>query len=233
MKKDFINKLINSYRRFFPQRLRISVRIIIKFIYYRFRYINLKVYLCFSNNNVNLILGAALTRQKGWFSTNEGWLDISKQKDWVRLFKGKKRVRRVVAEHVFEHLTLDEMRNALKLIYEHLVYGGSLRIAVPDGNNPNDEYRKFCGINGLGADAKDHKQFITYELLSKELSKLGFEFILIEGYLKNKKLISKQFNNELGNIIRTRNNNIDNNKKGWDFVDSNTSLILDCFKVKN
>ena len=44
-----------------------------------------------------------------------------------------------------------------------MIDGGSLRIAVPDGNNPNKEYRDNCGINGFGADASDHKQFITFE----------------------------------------------------------------------
>ena len=232
MNRNYINKLIHFYKTLIPKWMRIFIRNIIKFIYYRFRYIKLKIYLIVTNNKVDLILGAALTNQKGWFSTNEGWLDISKQEDWERLFNSKQRVRRVVAEHVFEHLTLDDMRNSLKLIYQNMVYGGSLRIAVPDGNNPNDEYRKHCGINGIGADAKDHKQFITFELLSEEVSKAGFQFNLIEGYLKNKKLISKKYNNELGYVIRSRKNKINNNKKGWEFIDSNTSLILDCFKIK-
>ena len=233
MKKKFIDKLIFLYRRLIPQRIRIIIRAIIKFIYYRFRYFKLKTYLYITNKNVDLILGAALTKQKGWFSTNEGWLDISKQKDWERLFNSKKRVRKIFAEHVFEHLTFDEMRNALELIYQNMIYGGSLRIAVPDGNNPNDEYRKHCGINGIGADAKDHKQFLTFEILSKEVSQAGFEFKLIEGYLRNKKLISREYSNELGYIVRSRRNKKNKPKKGWDFVDSNTSLIIDCFKIKD
>ena len=67
------------------------------------------------------------------------------------------------------------MRNSLRLIFANMVDGGSLRIAVPDGNNPNQEYRNHCGINGIGADASDHKQFMTYELLSREVEKIGFK----------------------------------------------------------
>lgn len=232
MKKKFIIFILNIYRKKTPKRQKIFFKKIFKFLYYKFRFIKLKIYLNLSNKNVNLILGAALTKQKGWFSTNEEWFNIVKQSHWERLFNSrKKRVKRVLAEHVFEHLTLDEMRNALNLIYKNMVYGGSLRIAVPDGNNPNEEYRNHCGINGIGADASDHKQFITYELLSNEVEKIGFKCHLKEGYLKNKKLISTPINRNLGAVIRSRSNkSISQLKYGWGFAEANSSLIVDCIK---
>ncbi len=232
MKKFFINFICNSYRNFLPKRLRILMKKIFKFFYYKYRFIKLKTYLIFSNNDVNLILGAALTKQRGWFSTNEEWLDIVQKSHWDKLFNSKKRVKKVLAEHVFEHLTLHEMRSALNLIYKNMVYGGSLRIAVPDGNNPHKEYRNHCGINGIGADASDHKQFITFELLSNEVKKIGFKFILKEGYLQNRELITEKLNFELGIVMRSRSNKINmKSKEGWSFPDSNTSLIIDCFKI--
>ena len=119
----------------------------------------------------------------------------------------------------------------LKARFKYLDDGGSLRIAVPDGNNPNKEYRNHCGINGIGADASDHKQFITFELLSNEIQKIGFKFILKEGYLQNGELITEKLNEELGIIIRSRSNKINmKSKEGWSFHDANTSLIIDCFK---
>jgi len=227
--------IFNLYRHSIPIKQRLFLKKLFKFFYYRYRFIKLKIYLNLSNENVNLILGAALTKQKGWFSTNEEWLDIVQQSHWERLFNSnKKRVKRVFAEHVFEHLSLDEMRNALNFIYKNMVYGGSLRIAVPDGNNPNEEYRKHCGINGIGADASDHKQFITFELISYEAQKIGFKCNLIEGYLKNKELITSPLDRNLGDVIRTRSRskkNIINHKEGWDFDDSSSSLIVDCFKL--
>ena len=112
-----------------------------------------------------------------------------------------------------------------------MVNGGSLKIAVPDGNNPNSEYRKHCGISGIGADASDHKQFLTYELLSREVERTGFHHNLIEGYLENKELVLKKVNNNLGRVIRSRSNKNIRPKDGWDFPDANSSLIVDCIKV--
>ena len=220
------------YRLFFSIRVRLLLKKTFKYFFYKYRFFKLKTYLFCSKGSINIILGAALTNQKGWFSTNEDWLDISNEEHWNKLFKSKKRVKRVLAEHVFEHLTIDEMRNSLRLIFANMVNGGSLRIAVPDGNNPNPEYRKYCGVDGIGADASDHKQFLTYELLSKEVEKIGFNHTLIEGYLKNKELVSKSFDDTFGRVIRSRRNSINLSKKGWDFYDSNTSLIIDCFKNK-
>ncbi len=234
MKIKLKRKITYLYRHIFPKDLRIFFRKLIKFFYYKFRFINLKLNLIFTKKYVNLIIGAALTKQKGWFSTNEEWLDIARENHWNRLFNSKKRVKKILAEHVFEHLTLQEMRSALKLIYENMILGGSLRVAVPDGNNPNLEYRKNCGINGIGADAADHKQFITFELFRKEALKVGFEVKLIEGYKKNKQLICEEFDYDLGYVIRSRRN-IKNifSKEGWNFPDANTSLIVDCFKLTN
>ena len=231
MKEIILKLFFIFYRTLFSIRVRLLLKKIFKFFYYWFRFFKIKTYLFFSEDTVNIIVGAALTNQKGWFSTNEEWLDISKAEHWNRLFNSKKRVKRVLAEHVFEHLTIDEMRNTLRLIFVNMVSGGSLRIAVPDGNNPNSEYRKHCGINGIGADASDHKQFLTYELLSKEVERTGFHHNLIEGYLENKELVLKKFNNNLGRVIRSRSNKNIRPKDGWDFPDANSSLIVDCIKV--
>ena len=59
---------------------------------------------------------------------------------------------------------------------------------------------------------------------------MGFQYTLIEGYLKNRELVSKNVNGNLGRVIRSRTNSVNLSKKGWDFYDSNTSLIIDCFK---
>ena len=64
------------------------------------------------------------------------------------------------------------MKTAFKFIYEHLCKEGTLRIAVPDGNHPNETYRKNTGINGIGADASDHKQFLSYVIIVYDLRRL-------------------------------------------------------------
>ena len=222
--------LIRYFYRLIPKRFRIFLRSVLKKFLYGFRNLKLKIFINYSNQ-INLILGAALTSQKGWFSTNEEWLDISNPIHWKKLFNGKKIIKNAVAEHVFEHLTISEMDKAIILIHKHLIKNGNLRIAFPDGNNPNSDYLKNVGINGIGADASDHKQLITYEFLKDFLEKRNFKCYLKEGYLANGKLINEYLDDDLGFIMRSRSNSYLHQKKDWDFIDSNTSLIIDAKKT--
>ena len=224
-----INKGKFIYRNIVPKKLRILVRKILKILLYNFRFLKFKIILIFAKE-VKIILGAALTSQKDWISTNEEWFDISKKADWQRFFKNKKILKRALAEHVFEHLTKSEMTTALKLIYDYLIKEGTLRIAVPDGNHPNPQYREHTGINGIGADASDHKQFITFEYLKSELENCGFKCVLREGYMSDGTLVNEEFTSKLGFIIRSRNNKSFNLKYGWNFENANSSLIVDAYK---
>jgi len=224
-----LNRIKFIYRNILPNNLRIKLRIIFKYFCYKYRYFKLK-FLLNRNKKVKIILGAALTNQNGWLSTNEEWLDISNYKDWFRLFRGKQLVKRALAEHVFEHLSKEEMKNAFKLIYEHLCEEGTLRIAVPDGNHPDQTYRKNTGINGIGPDAADHKQFLSYETLENELKNVGFKCFHMQGYNSKGNLIVNELPSELGFIIRSRTNKNRSFSKIWGFVDSQTSLIVDAYK---
>ena len=224
-----IKKIKFIYRNILPKSLRLILRNLFKYIFYKIRF--LKLYFALLNKKkVKLILGAALTNQVGWSSTNEEWLDISNRTHWRRLFKGRKLLSRAIAEHVFEHLTKEQMKNAFQLIYEHLNIGGTLRIAVPDGNHPDNTYRINTGINGIGADASDHKQFLSFEILKYELEKVGFKCFQMEGYNNKGELMVKNLPPELGYINRTRQNKDKFSKQGWEFKDSQTSLIVDAYK---
>ena len=213
-----------------PATFRLSLRKMQKFIIYSYRHMIIKLPVFF-NMPLKIIVGAALTSQSGWWATNEQWFDITKKNDWLKLFKGKKLLTHVVAEHVFEHLSVDECQTALQLIYSHMLSGGRIRIAVPDGFNPESIYIKHVGINGIGADASDHKQLLTMESLRVILTEAGFVVQPLEGYTKEGILIQNFFDVEDGYIFRSRNN--PNNmalKNGWDFIDANTSLIIDGIK---
>ena len=137
---------------------------------------------------MRIIVGAAETYQAGWFSTNEQWLDITKKADWESVFPVKGNVTHVLAEHVFEHLTAEEAAKALSFIFETLAPMGRVRIAVPDGFNPDPEYIRHVGINGIGADASDHKQLLNKVSLQKLLSTAGFQIEFLEGYDEEGKL---------------------------------------------
>jgi len=212
-----------------PNNIRSLLRLFLKKILYNYRFFLLK-FAIINKKNINLILGAAQTYQKNWYSSNEQWLDISNASHWKRLFKKENTINLMLSEHVFEHLTYKELSVALKLIYKYLRINGRIRIAVPDGNNPNLQYIKNININGIGADAKDHKQLLNYEILYDLLIKNNFEPILIEGFINNK-LILDEYDDSYGYIIRSRKRKYKiNNDREWNFPDSNTSLIIDAIK---
>ena len=177
--------------------------------------------------NIKLIVGAAETYQVGWFSTNEQWLDITKDTDWISLFGQNKNVTHIVAEHVFEHLTKSEASQALDSMVKHLVVGGRIRIAVPDGFNPNPDYIRHVSVNGIGDDATDHKQLLNFDTLSDMLIRSGCDIEHIEGYQSNGKLLVKKWSLSDGFIRRSRQNKTDNS---WNFPDASTSLIVDGIK---
>lgn len=176
---------------------------------------------------MKIIVGAAETWQPGWYSTNEQWLDITREKDWQAVFKGKRLITHVVAEHVFEHLTPGQSRTALTLIAAHLVDGGRVRIAVPDGYHPDEDYLRHVGIGGIGDDAADHKQLLTVDSLSALLTEAGFRPHHIEGYDAGGTLVARGWSAEDGHIRRSRVNSLNS---PWSFVDADTSLIVDGVK---
>ena len=221
--------MTNKY--FLPLFIRLKLRNVEKVVRYSFRRILIRIPIFF-DRPINIILGAALTYQKGWYSTNEQWLDITKESDWLNVFKNKVLIKNIVVEHVLEHLTYSELNLALVNIYKHMLPGARLRIAVPDGYNPNKIYIKNVGINGIGPDASDHKQLLNFDILSKTLLKHRFEVELLEGYISNGDLTTKAYDPLDGYIKRSRSNQANmKNIDSWDFQDAETSLIVDAFKT--
>jgi predicted SAM-dependent methyltransferase len=194
-----------------------------KAVRYHYRYMRLRLAVR-SGLPLKIIVGAAETWQSGWYSTNEQWLDITNPCSWARIFKSRALISHVVAEHVFEHLTEQEAARALMLISKHMIRHGRIRIAVPDGYNPNTEYIRHVGINGLGDDAGDHKQLLNVESLSKLLIGSGFDISIIEGYDAGGILIKNEWCQDDGFVIRSRQNDI---YRSWSFPDASTSLIID------
>ncbi|MFW8744742.1 hypothetical protein [Mesorhizobium japonicum] len=223
MIKSFLKNIIpNSIRYRFRQYQKITV------YFWRRQRIRLPVA---TGSQIKIIIGAAMTSQKGWFSTNEQWLDITKPEDWRHVFHGKALLTHVLAEHVFEHLTEEGMYFALRLINQHMKSGGRIRIAVPDGNHPDPRYIRHVGIGGIGADAEDHKQLINCNLLMKALDASGFSPKLMEGYQDNGDLVAMPIDIESGVIVRSRSNHLSMaSRSGWAFPDANTSLIVDGIK---
>jgi predicted SAM-dependent methyltransferase len=99
-------------------------------------------------------------------STDIGYLDVLHEEDWQRWFEPGT-IDALLAEHVWEHLTLAEGKLAARHCLRYLCAGGYLRAAVPDGSHPNLDYVKAVKVGGSGPSADDHKMLYTYETLSE------------------------------------------------------------------
>lgn len=128
--------------------------------------------------HLQLIIGAGSTDYPGWLSTDIRQLNILKEKDW-HCFKGKM-ITNILAEHVWEHLSLKDARIANLHCYKYLADKGKLRIAVPDGFFPDSDYIDYVKPGGTGAGADDHKVLYNYKLMQAELEKAGFKVELLE-----------------------------------------------------
>lgn len=221
--------MITLLRKILPAPLKQKIRSTIKAVKYTYRKHKIQSALK-TDGSFKIIVGAAETYQPGWYSTNEQWLDITAADHWNRLFKGRTCLTHVVAEHVFEHLTPEEAQNALKNIYNHMEPNGRVRIAVPDGYNPDPVYLKHVGINGIGDDAADHKQLLTVDSLTALIKEAGFTPVPIEGYNAQGQLVQAPYNPEDGFIMRSRANADEEKMKKWHFPDAETSLIIDGIK---
>jgi predicted SAM-dependent methyltransferase len=222
--------LASRVKRLVPKKVKKRVRNSIKFVKYRWRRFEIRRPVA-RDEKIKLIVGAAETYQPGWYSTNEQWLDITNRSDWNKVFQGKRLITHVVAEHVFEHLTYDECRQALSNMSAHMMEYARIRIAVPDGYHPDPTYQANVGVGGTGADAVDHKQFLNVDVLSTLLRESGFEPEIIEGYDRKCRLVTTPYSTDDGFIGRSRSNPNSGPTSGWDFIDSNTSLIVDGIKV--
>ena len=222
-----MRNFIAVFKLLLPSSARFLIRQFQKSIVYKLRRQQIKIPITL-RIPVKVILGAAMTNQVGWYSTNQQWLDIASAKDWEQIFQGKMLLINVLAEHVFEHLTEEETKRALRLIKLHMLPGGRIRIAVPDGYHPDSTYIRHVGVSGIGADAADHKQLLNSDKLCSYLKETGFVPEILEGYLSNGELVQKPIDLSGGEIIRSRSNSKTmKGRAGWDFEDANTSLIVD------
>jgi predicted SAM-dependent methyltransferase len=135
------------------------------------------------NQTINLNVGASITRFKGWFPTdieiNSYYLDVTSETDFESML-GKQKVSKILAEHVFEHLTTAQILQALPLFYKYSTSDVNIRIAVPDGFHTDKNYIEMVRIGGTGEGADDHKQLFTYQTLGALFEKAGFKAFPVE-----------------------------------------------------
>ncbi len=184
----------------------------------------LRSYIQNSSHSINIVIGAGNTQFDKWISTNINLLNLLRKKDW-KFYFSKKKPHKLLAEHVLEHLTYRQTKEALQNTYNFLHKGGTFRIAVPDANNCDPEYISAVRPNGWDVGADDHKSFWKVDPLTDLAKSVGFEVIKLEYYDKHHQFNISAYTNENGYITRSRKHN---------YVDKNVpnfnSLILDLIK---
>ncbi len=131
---------------------------------------------------LRVIIGAGSQAWPGWIPTQREDLDLRDRATWDAFFYGRV-ADALLCEHVWEHLTEQERREAASICFHFLKPGGYLRCAVPDANFPNAEYQRNVRVGGPGpADhaAADHKIVYEYQRFCEVFASAGFVINLLE-----------------------------------------------------
>jgi predicted SAM-dependent methyltransferase len=172
-----------------------------------------------------IVLGAAHKQMPGWIGTDIYELNILKRDDWERYF-AENSIEALLAEHVWEHLTIEQGRAAAALCFQFLQPGGYLRIAVPDGLHPDPAYIEWVRPGGSGPGADDHKLLYTYKTFAALFVDAGFEVILLEHFDETGQFHSLDWSADDGMIDRSRHFDQRNDAQNLNY----TSIILDVVK---
>jgi predicted SAM-dependent methyltransferase len=186
---------------------------------------NFKNLLKVQQDNFKIVIGASEIYQYGWIPTEAHFLNLLLDKHWRRYFQ-ENSIQFLLAEHVWEHLTLEQGYLAACNCYKYLKKGGKIRIAVPDGLHRDQSYIDYVRPGGNGAGADDHKILYDYRSLSNVFRKAGFEVELLEYFNEEKFFLSKEWSAEEGYIHRS----IRFDERNQDGNPHYTSVILDAIK---
>jgi predicted SAM-dependent methyltransferase len=172
-----------------------------------------------------IVVGSAYIPTSGWLLTDKDTLDITKREFFSRYWRPNT-MSIFLAEHVWEHLTLEESTKAMKNCYEFLRKGGRLRIAVPDGFHPDPQYIEYVRPDGTGFGSDDHKVLYNYHSISLELEQAGFQIKLLEYWDERGEFNFQDWSSEDGHIVRSKR--YDKRNQGGALA--YTSLIVDGIK---
>lgn len=174
---------------------------------------------------IKIVLGAGSILQTGWILTDINKLNVTKPEDFVHYCK-KGVITNLFAEHVWEHLTDSDTAVANRNCFTFLATGGALRIAVPDGFFPDEEYINHVKPGGIGPGADDHKILYNYQAMRERLQKAGFEVKLLEYWDEKGKFHYVDWTDDAGHVRRSRRYDPRNQNGQLKY----TSLIVDAIK---
>jgi len=174
---------------------------------------------------LRIVVGAAHTAYEGWISTNIDSLNLLAPSDWA-LVVGELHLDRVLAEHVWEHLSPADGITALRNVADHLRPGGRVRIAVPDGHHPDAEYIEHVKPGGIGPGADDHKILYTTEIMEAAMREAGLVPEVLEYWDAAGKFHAREWDPADGKVVRSLK--FDSRNAGG--ILNYTSLIVDGVK---
>jgi predicted SAM-dependent methyltransferase len=174
---------------------------------------------------LRIVVGSSGIVASGWTKTEQAFLDLLRPDDWARYFKPAQ-IDAILAEHVWEHLTLDQGIAAAATCMRYLRPGGYLRIAVPDGNHPDPDYIRDVKPGGLGPGADDHKVLYDCALLSRAMSAVGLNPQLLEYFDEKGQFVFNTWSAGDGMIHRSSRYDERNSDGKLNY----TSLIVDARK---
>ena len=175
-------------------------------------------YMIKTQPKLRVVVGASGIFDDGWIDTDIEYLNLLKKADWKKCFVNK-RLDSILAEHVWEHLTPEEGLVAAKNCFNYLKAGGYLRVAVPDGFHPSEEY-----ISHVEVGVDGHKALYNYKSFSKLFETAGFDVKLREYYDDNGEFHYIDWDPLEGKIHRSKR--FDNREQSYKY----TSLIIDAVK---
>jgi predicted SAM-dependent methyltransferase len=128
-----------------------------------------------------VVIGASGVFEPGWVPTDSDQLNLLRPESWLE-FVQPGSIDVLLAEHVWEHLTLAEGRKAAAVCHRFLKPGGYMRVAVPDGYFPDPQYQDDIRVDGPagGGPLGGHKVVYTYRELTEVFESAGFETKLLE-----------------------------------------------------
>ena len=178
-----------------------------------------------SQNSLRIVFGASGKYEEGWIPTDIDNLNLLEEADWKKYFEPAS-IDAMLAEHVWEHLTLADGITAARYCYKYLKHGAYLRLAVPDGNHPDPAYIDYVKVNGSGPGSDDHKVLYTYETLRNMLESVGFTVRPLEYFDAEGEFHYVDWNADEGKIYRSKRFD----RRNEDGSLSYTSIILDAYK---
>ncbi|MCB1103498.1 MAG: hypothetical protein KDK74_02105 [Cephaloticoccus sp.] len=178
---------------------------------------------------MKILIGAGSQTHPGWISTQKQTLNLLDRSTFEQFFETRKAAA-FVCEHVWEHLTEQQGRDAAKLCYDFLTEGGFMRVAVPDANFRNESYQNMVKVGGPGPldhPAADHKIVYDLPLLTDVFASVGFGVDPLEYCDNNGRFHYHDWCWEDGPIFRSFRTDARNRNNTLGFV----SLIIDARKV--